>query len=397
MFRLRYLPSLFTLTAVTLQGSLAYAQAASGPFNLRSYGAAGGNGTNCAADTAGFIAAFGAVPATGGEIYIPAGTYCVTGTLQVIDKPFAIRGEGQNVTILRFDGGSDGIQFISNSTTTHAALSVKSLSIVSNKANGGSAIHGTWATSSIAAGPTATIMDVNINHLLTPSLGWQPWTYGIQLSNGSKALISHVNIQSPSLDSGTAAIRFEGQTIHPSVSLGEILAYGDGVQMVGTGEGLHVSDVEIVGTHRGIVLDNGGAPGPLPGTSIANNHMSVADKGIYIYNHNDVALSNNSIYSTTFSTDFKGVHAINTGDLTITGNRVIRIGVSGSYNGIVIEGTATNSVIANNVTENMDAGIWLTGTGVTGFMVNGNVNRLCHYMCTLDWSTPGQNAFVNNF
>ena len=66
-------------------------------------------------------------------------------------------------------------------------------------------------------------------------------------------------------------------------------------------------------------------------------------------------------------------------------------------NGIVIEGNSARSVIANNITEGMDAGIWLTGTGVTGTLATGNVNRFVHTAAWLDWGSPGANMFATNF
>ncbi len=61
-----------------------------GSFNVRDYGAAGDGVTN---DTAAITAAITAIPAAGGTLYFPAGTYVTSGGF-TIAVPCTIRGEG---------------------------------------------------------------------------------------------------------------------------------------------------------------------------------------------------------------------------------------------------------------------------------------------------------------
>jgi Pectate lyase superfamily protein len=390
-FHHRVVLSVLIAVGLSLPASSAFAQA-SAPFNVRSYGASGVG--NCAVDTPAVSNAFfAAFAAGGGEIYFPAGTYCMSGTLGVTNYSIALRGEGKNLSIIRWDAGGDGLAFTST-TSPHKTLTVKSLSFISNKDFTGSAIHGYWSSSATADGPTASITDVHIGHL-SPTV-WHGWIRGIHLENGTRSVITNFDIDNPSPDAGssTAAIRLSGQSLQSTITAGAITFWWDGIQFVDQSEGLHVSDVEIVGIRRGIVLDTTAI---LPGTSIANNHINASDRGIYMWQRNDVNISGNLIYSTTYSTNFMGIEAIHCNAMRITGNYIVRLGTSGNYNGIVLEGNATRNVISNNVTEHMDAGIWLVGTGVSATNTVGNINRNYTVSPYLDWGSPGANQQAANF
>jgi hypothetical protein len=67
--------------------------------NVRTYGALGDGASD---DQPAFIAAMNALPANGGVVFIPAGTYLLRSNL-TIDKPVVLRGEGMGATTLIFD------------------------------------------------------------------------------------------------------------------------------------------------------------------------------------------------------------------------------------------------------------------------------------------------------
>lgn len=388
--RLRYLITSVAVVLAISTGSLstsALAQA-TGPFNVRTYGASGAN--NCAADTTGFLSAIAAVPASGGEVYVPSGNYCLTQTLVVSGKPIAFRGEGKKLSNVRWDTGStNGIEF--HASTVQHGLTIKSLSLISNNGISGSAVYATWPTGSITS--TVSITDVEIGH--NSPVTWNSWYYGLRIVNATNAVITDFDISGPSGNSGnSAAIRFEGQTLNGNVSHGSILFFRDGISMVDTSEGIHADNLDIVGVYRGIVLDT---PSSLPGTSISNCHISAVDKGIYLWRRGDVAISGNLFYTTVASSNYIGIHAVHSDALRITGNYIVRLSPSGNYNGIVIDGNSPRLVISNNITEGMDTGIWLIGSGVTQSVVTSNINRLFVYSAILDGSTPGANLITNNF
>src|SRR5262249_9075211 len=155
------------------------------------YGATGA--CNVTADTAGVLAAIAAVPGTGGEVYFPAGTYCVNQSLQVFNRPMAFRGEGQRTSNIGCDAGgpfnAGGIEFWSAPLWLGArdqTLAVRSLSLLRHDGVTGAAIFGYWGAIPTpmghgnGGGITTTIEDVHI--------GWDPaaaatayWEYGILL------------------------------------------------------------------------------------------------------------------------------------------------------------------------------------------------------------------------
>ena len=68
-----------------------------GVFNVKDYGAKGDASTD---DTAAIIATFAALPANGGEVYFPPGTYLVYSTITIdgLVKPVIVRGSGQGLS-----------------------------------------------------------------------------------------------------------------------------------------------------------------------------------------------------------------------------------------------------------------------------------------------------------
>lgn len=386
----RFLLSLKAMGLVLMAAQTAFAQA-TGPFNVRSYGASGAS--NCtlvspgvSVDQAGFNAALAAVPASGGEIYVPAGSYCMTHPLWVTGKSIAFRGEGQKLSILRWDTASNGIVY--NGTSKEHSLTVKSLSFVKGSGLNGVAIWGYWNVRSESS--VASITDVAISHDV-PTYG-TGWSYGIHLLHAGNPMIHHFDFIN-GIDDGIA-ILFAGQTIHANVTKGSIIRAADGIKMIDNSEGLHVTDVEIVAAKRGIVIDS---PWDLPGTSISNNHLNTSEKGIHILSHGDVGISNNLLYSTANATNYKGIHVVNSDSLRITGNQIVRTGpTSTNLNGIVIEGTSPRNVIANNVTDGMDTGIWLAGINVIQNLVIGNINRNYGVASVLDWGPAPPNVNQNN-
>ena len=351
----------------------AEAQVASGPFNVRTGFGAAGDGV--ADDTVKIQNAINAVPVSGGEVYLPAGTYRLTNQLVVSNKTIAFRGEGQRNTTLRWEGAVAGIAF----TTPPAAgppypinptLTVKSLSLLRYGA-GGTAISATWPTlDPNAFGYVTTVInDVHIGEF--PFKGGGYWDIGIYLKSATMAKISQFTIHGTSSATGIAAIQIDGQSISHEISDGDIIGYTRGIEVKGTSEGTHISNVEAIVTRWGIVLRDFG-----PGTAISNCHLLSSEIGIDIQNKTDVAVTNNLIYKLGGQYTFSGVRILNGTRHRIANNLVIRPGAFDSWmSGIVIEGTGRDNVIQGNITEGMNVGIWLINPTVTGTMVIGNTHR----------------------
>lgn len=97
--------------ACLLSSALVPASAAQADvFNVKAYGAVGDGVQD---DTAEFNAAIAAVPAIGGEVYVPAGTYKLSSALTITDKSISFRGEGQRISKLLWTSPSSGLVFSS--------------------------------------------------------------------------------------------------------------------------------------------------------------------------------------------------------------------------------------------------------------------------------------------
>jgi hypothetical protein len=88
-------------------------------FNVLDYGA---DLSGVSDSTTAIQAAFNAVPATGGQVYFPGGTYKLTNTVTIANKPISILGDGQNISILRWQTsnmiGKNGIDYTSDQQRT---------------------------------------------------------------------------------------------------------------------------------------------------------------------------------------------------------------------------------------------------------------------------------------
>ncbi|MBP6773595.1 MAG: hypothetical protein KA154_11405 [Gemmatimonadaceae bacterium] len=356
--------------ACLLSSALVPASAAQADvFNVKAYGAVGDGVQD---DTAEFNAAIAAVPAIGGEVYVPAGTYKLSSALTITDKSISFRGEGQRISKLLWTSPSSGLVF-SSTGADNKTLSVKSLSFLKGSTTAGTAIAGSWRETPdahFAQGlTTATISDVFIAQ--EPYGSAIAWNYGISLNNATAAKVDGFVINGHGSDYMSDAIRFTGKSVATYVSNGDIVGATTGISALDTSEGFHATDVEVIATKYGIVLWS--SPGR-PGTSVQGCHFNTLLAGIYLINQGDVAVTNNLIYKLG-GLDWAGILVVNGDSLRILGNYIVNTGSGGPTNGIVVTGTSPRNSIQANITEGMATGIWLNGAGVTDNVVMGNLNR----------------------
>lgn len=345
--------------------SLAWSQ----PLNVKSYGATGNGSTD---DTSAFNAALAAAPASGAEIYVPAGTYKLTGTLNVVNKSIAFRGEGQRISNLRWDAGTDGLSFQST-TTTNTSLTIKSLSFLRGVSSTGIAINATWAATTGWHGAnglvTASIEDVNI--AASPYGTGLGWASGIVLGNATNAKIRNFTIMGADFNVGHSGIMFTGKSIANYVSDGDISHFPYGISTWDEGDGFHITDVEIIAVISGIKLV---AASRGRGTSIQGCHVNSLAEGIMTWGFGDVAITNNLIYRWGTET-WRGISATHAESTRITGNYIVKLFSGGSTAGIVLEGNAVRNIVQGNITEGMGTGIWLMDPTVADNIVSNNLNR----------------------
>src|SRR5579884_4052092 len=156
-------------------------------LNVRDLGA---HGDDPAADTAAFLKAINQLQAAGGgELVVPPGIYLISGVLSLTDIPFGIRGCGRDLTILRWNTGTGGIDFRVTGGAGRT-LRLAALSLETTQPTGGPAIRGTW--------PGGTSME-SYCHLddvrIVGATNTSSWTYGIWLKNANGIKLRNVYIK----------------------------------------------------------------------------------------------------------------------------------------------------------------------------------------------------------
>ena len=146
----------------------AQAQVYTGTINVTSLPSpcTSANGQDFGADWAAVNCAIGLIPASGGELYFPAGRYYLAQPLNITNKNISFRGAGQRTTRLIFnEGNGHGIDFVSNAGTVNHTLSVQSLSVTRAAGAGGNGINAQWPVPAYPedrGGVSATIVDVHV-------------------------------------------------------------------------------------------------------------------------------------------------------------------------------------------------------------------------------------------
>jgi hypothetical protein len=360
-------------TCVVLAGaSTAHAQV-TGPINVRSLPPA-----SCPTsaipndgllDTAAFLCALTLVPASGGEIYVPAGIYNLDASLTVTNKPISFRGEGQrNTTLLWNDiGGNNGIAFTSNSGTVNHQLSVKSMSLLRRAGAGGSAISGVWASPvnhTSRGGTSATIFDVHISNENYGPEGGTPiyWANGIALTNALGAHIHVFNIHGWN-NAASRSILIAGKSIGVSINDGDMGRAIYGIHVTNTSENVRVENVETSENSIGYFFDTTGRF-----HNISNVHAGVIAQGIKFQNTSDATITDNFILGLG-----SGNPAIEIYNPSVAGDGFEIRGnlVTGFSHGIKLDGFINNSRVTGNMTAVSGNAIWLlNGVAWTGVMAN---------------------------
>lgn len=106
------------VTAGTANPSRSLATRAADRLNVRDYGAA----TDGSDASPGFNAAFNALPASGGEIFVPAGDYQLASPLVWAGKAFTLTGAGKGITRLHFQHNGIGFDITQTNPLTRVAF-----------------------------------------------------------------------------------------------------------------------------------------------------------------------------------------------------------------------------------------------------------------------------------
>jgi hypothetical protein len=386
-------------TACRVAGLLLAPALASAAVNPVSYGATPNDGTD---DTAAFNLAIAAIPTTGGQLSVPAGTFLLSSALVFGAKPIMVLGEGQRVTVLKWTGSTHGLWFDNGSTAVvNLAFSVQSLSLLTSVGSTGAAILAEFPSVTGGSHVDKGVVSVNISdvHIGPEQQGSDYWRYGIVLRNVTSAKVRGFNI----IGHGTteyhaeSGIHIDGRSLGVRITEGDIYGFYYGIRSLDNAEGIEgisISNVDTTDVNFGIHIVS---PAHRPGTWISNCHTASRIRGIYLESQTQAFVENTLNYKIDGQSGWIGIHLLNTRDSKIVNNMSGRVagGYVGSANGIALHYTTINNIISGNSSNDLDTHIWVVDTTSYGNFITGN-RRVGSGTAIVDPNPPGTNPTSNN-
>jgi hypothetical protein len=218
-------------------------------INILDFGALPG-GANC---TAAFNAAFSRLPASGGEIYLPAGDYWLFSPLAFSGKPLAIRGAGRGQTRVHFSHTGIGFDCATGSLFSKVILSGFSMYAESAAGQTAAAVRITYPASSAFGYVTTSINDIECFGYPNAVNGAAPFPQtflrGFVLNGCWSAELSNISWFGPPSAAGatsSAVVEVNGSI---DTRLDNIQAYYGNTLVLQTGycEGVYISNPVVVG------------------------------------------------------------------------------------------------------------------------------------------------------
>ena len=258
--------------------------------NVKDFGAVG---DGVADDTDAIQAAFNFVPASGGEVIIPKGTYILSSTLNISNKPISIFGAGIGISILKWTGvgmvGQNGINYTNTAqqSFTMQDLTFKAFPNPSNiYDNCGTAISVIYPELETTSEISIKFSKLEIRpETSLPPVNWPRggWTKNIYLRDAGRMSISDSNFY------GTRKANQIG--VHVDCKVATILSsihhctfngFDDGILVTkipspfgGPGQLIFESS-DFTGCRKGITIDTFGDL-----AQISNNYFQCFEHGIY--------------------------------------------------------------------------------------------------------------------
>jgi len=294
------------------------------------------DGVTYSQDDTGINAAIAALPAAGGEIFLPEGTYSLSATININKSNFILRGAGEGtilqvaaatqINAITYGGGDDVV--------------IRDLTIDGNKANNTDAGVATNQNGIYGSGSAYSYRIKIINCAIKNN-----YEDGIYIYNW--------HIQDPQIINNRIFDNDDkGMQVGPNSG-----ALTGGV----------ISDNKVYSNGGDGIFSNGGAT--VKGNNVNNN-------GAYgIAAYNGTVVSANVVYSNTGS----GIYA----DASpVTGNRVYSNGVHGVY----VKGST--SVTGNIITDNTSSGVYTVGPSYENLISSNQVSGNGEYGIRLQyWNT----------
>lgn len=326
-------------------------------------------------NSAALLAALNDAETKGVNLYIPGGTYtCSTAVAKTLTKRLRLFGDDRDVTVLKFTG-SGGLS-LTYSGQTKAPI-VERLSIETTAANGGDALTITCSpalATAYAIGPI--VRDFGLKGVDTAT---DNWTNGVHFVDCWYPVMRDFYIKGRD-DATTPFDMLTGVKYTRCMGLMmnnfTMQHVHTGVAQAGTtlGEGLNVSEFEIVGVNAGLDLTS--ALGAVPIQGIQNGHINAYQYGLNLKNIVQGNYSGLLIYKTHVSTTaFVGINCDAVDNSNIDA-QILAAGTgvtSGGMTGVVLTNSDYNKVSCRfDQWEAAGSGV-VVGTNSKGNILTNNI------------------------
>ena len=355
---------------VDAQGRLTAASAGAlngiGFINVKDSGAVGDGATD---DAASINTAIGLLPAGGGVLFFPEGTYKTTGKHSTTGKPVTILGAGMDVTTIRWEVAAGGFDITTTGHTNGWQFQARDLTLQSNNAAGGTGIKVTSVFTVGQIDPSVLIENVHFE-----GTGSGYWTTCIDLTDCPQATLRNIHANGSGGASGigtTTAIALD--TNNSATSYGfsrmEIYACTYGIktaQSTATAalEGIYISDSAFVACLNG--FHSVANTNCIEGLQVTNSHFACEDKCITGY-FNQAVIHGNLFYDRAGSTSSNamielktngavqrnGVTAQNPTSNLIEGNVFVNAHATNIIGVVLGDTTGTENLIHTKVSNNL--------------------------------------------
>ena len=325
--------------------------------SVKDYGAVGDGSTNDAT-------AFANALATEKAIHVPAGTYVIGSTLDIDDKNVTMIGEGERLSILKFTGGTDGLNWTS-SDDSHSLI-LEKLQFQASATMSGSPVDANFGVTSgsIRAG-------VSLENIVAAPTGSGAWTKGFRFNNCRNSNIIEC-IFNGVLATSTYGYKFTGQCLDVKAERCQAndINSGSGQAFIveGTSEGIQILSALVINVKIGV---DHNTPSFEPYLSVIGCHFNTRQFGVRISKGMQSIISNCLFYADTENPNacenYTGVSILaNSGnDHNNISDNIFHAARTNNGSAVTEKGIeiahGDSNIAANNVFKVFDTGIEING------------------------------------
>ena len=321
--------------------------------SVKDFGATGDGSTNDAT-------AFTNALATEKAIYVPSGTYVIGSTLTISDKNVTMFGDGERLSILKFTGGTDGLNWTS-SDDTHS-LVLEKLQFQTSVTMTGSPVDANFGVT------TGTIRPgVSLENVVASFTGSGKWTKGFRFNSCRNSNIIEC-IFNGVYATSTYGFKFTGQCLDTKAERCQANdiggSSGQAFLIDVTCEGIQIISALAINTKIGV---DHATPALEPYLSVIGCHFNTRQFGVRMSKGMQSIISNNLFYADTENAgaceDYTAVSILaNSGsDHNNISDNIFHAARTNSGSAVTEKGVlishGDSNIVANNVFKTFDTGI----------------------------------------